>query len=60
MNIRKIETKAGQKVLEALQNAEERMFYKMCGEDDPVRKERHREADKRLRAAIANLSHALN
>ena len=60
INLMKIKTNAGQKVLEALQNAEEKMFYQMCREDDPVKKERHREADRRLRVAIADLSHALN
>ena len=60
ISLMKIKTNAGQKVLEALQNAEEKMFYRMGREDDPVKKERHREADKRLRVAIADLSHALN
>ena len=60
INLMKIKTNAGQKVLEALQNAEEKLFYRMCREDDPVKKERHREADRRLRVAIADLSHALN
>lgn len=60
LNMMKIETKAGQALLEALQNAEERVFYRMSREDDPVKKARHKEADKRLRAAIMKLSHALN
>ena len=60
LNMMKIETKAGQTVLEALQNAEEKVFYRMCAEVDPEKKARHREADKRLRAAIMKLSHAIN
>lgn len=60
MNLMKIETKAGQALLEALQNAEEKMFYRMCQETDAGKKARHREADKRLRVAIMKLSHALN
>ena len=60
MNLMKIETKVGQKILEALLDAEEKMFYRMCQEPDAAKKARHREADKRLRAKIAELSHALN
>lgn len=60
LNMAKVKTLGAEKVFEALQDAEERTFYRMCREDDPARKALYQEADKRLRKAIVTLFNAMN
>ena len=46
--------------LEALMNAEEEMFYRMCQETDATKKAEYREKDKELKAEIRKMAEELN